>query len=43
MIWQGEQIQDGNADSETWVKAGLSVLAAFALINIGVLVGRSRD
>lgn len=43
MIWQGEQIQDGNTDSETWVKAGLSVLAAFALINIGVLVGRSRD
>ncbi len=43
MIWQGEQIQDGDADSETWIRAGLSVLAAFALINIGVLVGRSRD
>ena len=42
MVWQGEQIQDGDGDSETWVKAGLSVLAAFALINIGVMVGRSR-
>lgn len=43
MIWQGERIQDGDADSETWIRAGLSVLAAFALINIGVLVGRSSD
>ena len=43
MVWQGDQIQDGDADSETWIRAGLSVLAAFALINIGVLVGRSRD
>jgi DNA-binding NarL/FixJ family response regulator len=42
MVWQGEQIQDGDADSETWIKAGLTVLAAFALVNIGVLVGRSR-
>jgi DNA-binding NarL/FixJ family response regulator len=43
MIWQGEQIQDGEGDTETWVKAGLTALACFALINIGVLVGRSRD
>jgi DNA-binding NarL/FixJ family response regulator len=43
MIWQGEQIQDGDADSETWIKAAVTVFVTFAVINIGVLVGRTSD
>lgn len=43
LIWQGEQIQDGDADSETWIKAAVTVFVTFAVINIGVLVGRTTD
>jgi CheY-like chemotaxis protein len=43
MIWQGEQIQDGDADSETWIKAAVTVFVTFAVINIGVLVGKTSD
>jgi hypothetical protein len=43
MIWEGEQIQDGETDSETWIKSAVTVFVTFAVINIGVLVGRASD
>jgi DNA-binding NarL/FixJ family response regulator len=43
LIGQGEEIQDGNTDTETWIKAALNVFVAFAVINIGVLVGKTSD
>ena len=39
----GQEIADGEATSETWIKAGLNAFVVFCVFNIGLLAGKVSD